>query len=79
MLTDLNEWERDAACRNDDTRRWFSREPEDIDYAINVCWDCPVREDCLEWALAKRVDFGILGAMDEDERRALRRRVRGVA
>lgn len=38
-----------------------------------VCRRCPVREQCLAWALASGQDFGVWGAMSEDERRALAR------
>lgn len=44
--------------------------------AKRVCWPCPLRNDCLEWALNARVD-GIWGATTDAERRAiLRQRTR---
>jgi WhiB family transcriptional regulator, redox-sensing transcriptional regulator len=36
-----------------------------------ICAGCPVREQCLAWALAARVEHGVLGGLDEAERRAL--------
>lgn len=39
-----------------------------------ICNRCPVRADCLEWALDTRQEFGILGGLTEDERWNLRRR-----
>lgn len=34
---------------------------------------CPVREECLEWALINNEGFGVWGGMSERERRRLRR------
>jgi WhiB family redox-sensing transcriptional regulator len=42
--------------------------------AKKVCGRCPVRKECLNWALETGQDDGIWGGMSEDERRALRRR-----
>ncbi|MFI6061796.1 WhiB family transcriptional regulator [Streptomyces sp. NPDC051286] len=39
-----------------------------------VCADCPVRLDCLAYALDNREEYGVWGAMTERERRALLRR-----
>lgn len=40
--------------------------------AKRFCGDCPVREQCLRWALAVGVE-GIWGGTTDDERRELRR------
>lgn len=76
MDEDLNGWEREAACRGDDTSAWFSFDRDDIAYALGVCGACPVREECLEFALEEGIDFGIFGGLEQDDRRALRRRMR---
>lgn len=39
-----------------------------------VCGRCPVRRECLNWALDTQQDDGVLGGLSEDERRALHRR-----
>ncbi|MFJ5035788.1 WhiB family transcriptional regulator [Streptomyces sp. NPDC088560] len=39
-----------------------------------VCVHCPVRIDCLAYALDHRESYGVWGAMTERERRALLRR-----
>ena len=36
-----------------------------------VCAQCPVRRDCLEWALATEQPYGVWGGLDELEREAL--------
>ncbi|MCZ9346675.1 WhiB family transcriptional regulator, partial [Streptomyces sp. TRM76130] len=40
-----------------------------------VCRRCPVRERCLEWALDSGQSIGVWGGTDENERRALKRRL----
>ncbi|MFF4836330.1 WhiB family transcriptional regulator [Streptomyces sp. NPDC001315] len=39
-----------------------------------VCVKCPVRLDCLAYALDHREEYGVWGAMTDRERRALLRR-----
>jgi WhiB family transcriptional regulator, redox-sensing transcriptional regulator len=33
-----------------------------------VCADCPVRRDCLEWAIETDQPHGVWGGLDEVER-----------
>lgn len=35
---------------------------------------CPVREECLAYALATQTEYGVFGGMTGNERRSLRRR-----
>jgi hypothetical protein len=70
---------RDAACRGVDPELFFPvAEPGTPVYrrqvlqAKAVCAGCPVRAECLEFALAK-LPYGIAGGLTEVERRALRR------
>lgn len=44
-----------------------------------ICRSCPVRAECLEFALATYQDHGIWGGFDDEERRVLRRRRRAMA
>jgi WhiB family redox-sensing transcriptional regulator len=37
-----------------------------------VCWGCPVREQCLAYALDEGLAWGIFGGYDERERRELK-------
>lgn len=74
-------WASDAACLNQDTEKfyalggvtgWHESNPQKME-ALAVCARCPVREDCLEWAIEQREDYGIWGGLDEVERRKMRR------
>lgn len=46
--------------------------------AREVCFECPVRLECLVDALDNRIQFGVWGGMTERERRALLRRAPSV-
>ncbi|MFE5299972.1 WhiB family transcriptional regulator [Streptomyces sp. NPDC056632] len=39
-----------------------------------LCTGCPVKAECLAYALDRRVDHGVWGGMTERERRALLKR-----
>jgi len=43
--------------------------------AIAWCQQCPVVYQCLHYALAENIEFGIWGATTEDQRRSEKRRV----
>lgn len=69
-------WQKDALCGRTEyahMRDWFfSKNPDEKYKAKNVCFECPVREQCLKWALEHRQIWGIWGGRDEGEiRRAL--------
>ncbi|MFD5038480.1 WhiB family transcriptional regulator [Streptomyces sp. NPDC058378] len=75
----MDNWRMHAACREEDPDLFFpigSSGPALVqaEEAKAVCGICPVREQCLEWALENGQDVGVWGGMDENERRALKRR-----
>jgi WhiB family redox-sensing transcriptional regulator len=47
--------------------------------AIEICAGCPVRAECLEWALETCQDAGVWGGLGEEERREIRRARRRAA
>lgn len=70
-----------AACREEDPDLFFpigSTGPALVqtEDAKAVCRSCPVRQECLRWALDNGQDAGVWGGLDETERRALKRRSR---
>ncbi|HEY0935950.1 MAG TPA: WhiB family transcriptional regulator [Trebonia sp.] len=74
-------WQDAAACRGEDLMLFFGpdgeRQPErDIRErkAKQVCASCPVRMDCLNYAVARPEKYGTWGGLNEDERSAERRR-----
>jgi WhiB family transcriptional regulator, redox-sensing transcriptional regulator len=70
----LTSWRQHAACRDLDTNVFFPLSDDEAAPAKAVCATCPVREDCLEFALATRQSDGVWGGLTESERRRLRRR-----
>ncbi len=65
-------WAAHASCRRVDPELFFSDEG-DVGFALRVCEGCPVREECLEWALVTGASYGVWGGTTEEERRQLRR------
>jgi WhiB family transcriptional regulator, redox-sensing transcriptional regulator len=68
-------WRDMAACSGMDTNIFFSQdqaatgEPERISLAKRVCSGCPVRNDCLDYALKINDAWGLLGGLTPQERR----------
>lgn len=76
LMAPVNEerpWAVFAACRDRDPDAFFPVTPGDERAALRICSGCPVRQDCLEFALEARVRFGIWGGLTEKQRRSLRR------
>ncbi len=74
LTHDSRSWREDAACRTADTALFFPDSEDQAGPAVAVCAVCPVREECLEFALATRQDDGVWGGMTETDRKRLRRR-----
>jgi WhiB family redox-sensing transcriptional regulator len=80
-------WQYRAACRGEDAEMFFApnyferkeeKEAREAQ-AKNICARCPVREECLEYALRNREPHGIWGGLNESERKSLiRSRERGM-
>lgn len=72
-------WQARAACAGVDTNIFFPQVEEDAEPAKQICGACPVREACLEHALADREREGIWGGATERERRRIIRQRRKSA
>jgi WhiB family redox-sensing transcriptional regulator len=67
-------WDIEAGCQSIDPDVFFPDRPSDLATAAKaICRGCPVRKQCLEFALAARLDHGVWGGLNEVERRSLRR------
>jgi hypothetical protein len=51
---------------------FFPGRGESAGPARRVCSACPVRQQCLDYAITNRIAYGIWGGLTERERRALR-------
>ncbi len=74
-------WRKRAACRGIDVEIFYpaTDEDDDAEPAKAVCAECPVRQACLEHALANREREGIWGGTTERERRRILRQRRKSA
>ena len=74
-------WQHRAACRGEDSSYFFApgyfeRRSEKLAreaVAKAICARCPVRDECLAFALEVRDPHGVWGGLNEMERRALLR------
>jgi WhiB family redox-sensing transcriptional regulator len=55
----------------DDPDRFFSERPDDLEQAKLLCRVCPIREACLEGALARREPWGVWGGEVLDRGRVI--------
>lgn len=76
-MSEPEDWRLRAACRHMNPELFF---PEGtagraLDAAVlakRICGTCPVRAQCLDWAVDHSAAFGIWGGLSETERRDLR-------
>lgn len=75
ILDDSQLWRKQAACidLNSDSFFLAGDDLEGMRRAQEICATCPVREPCLEFALASNQSLGIWGGTTPNERRRLRR------
>jgi WhiB family redox-sensing transcriptional regulator len=72
-------WMTAAACTGVDPDLFFPARGASTDDAKAVCRSCPVRLQCLEYALANGEKCGVWGGLSERERRRIRRDRRRTA
>ena len=72
-------WRQRAACRGVDPDVFYPASDEEAEEAKSICGVCPVREACLEYALANRERDGVWGGATERERRRMIRQRRKSA
>lgn len=66
-------WRDQGLCRLHDPELFFPSRGDSGEAAKAICATCPVKEPCLEFALATNERHGIWGGMSERQRRRLRR------
>ncbi len=69
----------DAACRGACTAVFFPVSDAQADDAKAVCAECPVAEQCLEYAIATHQPDGVWGGLTAIERHRLVRRRQKLA
>jgi WhiB family redox-sensing transcriptional regulator len=69
-------WMLRAKCRGASPTEFFPSDGVGVEFAQRICGNCPVREECLEYALKFRIEHGVWGGASERERRRILRRRR---
>lgn len=72
-------WRQEASCQGMDGELFFpvGSSPEAVRQtkeAKQVCGRCPVKDDCLVWAMRTRQAAGVWGGKTENERRTMQNR-----
>jgi len=68
---EVSAWHELAACSETDPDAFFPELGEPTAAAKRVCRSCPVRAECLQYALDNHERFGVWGGLSERERRHL--------
>lgn len=66
-------WQAEALCAQTDPEAFFPEKGGSTRDAKRVCGVCPVRKECLKYAMDNDERFGIWGGLSERERRRLRK------
>lgn len=65
-------WRLQAACRGVDTELFVSSaRRNNYSAARPICEPCPVREECLSYAVENTITLGLWGGMSPRQRRAV--------
>lgn len=75
----LGEWAEQAACAGMPPHLFYPPPGPVPKVAKETCAICPVREECLDYALTNRETYGVWGGLGEGERDAIRRKRRRAA
>ena len=63
-----------ARCASESPDVFFPSDGVGVLAAQKICADCPVVNECLEYALANHISHGVWGGASERRRRRLQRR-----
>lgn len=66
------EWKLDGLCRQVDPELWFPEKSSLASDAKKVCKNCPVIDQCLDYALRHNEKHGVWGGKTANQRKKLR-------
>ncbi|VAV96633.1 hypothetical protein MNBD_ACTINO02-3239 [hydrothermal vent metagenome] len=74
----IETWRHMASCNGADLDLFFPAGEDDslTGPALRVCAECPVQQECLDYAVETNQTEGVWGGMTGPDRRRLRRRIR---
>ena len=62
------EWMTRGKCRKSARAIFFPRDGMGVSEAQSICAECPVLQDCLQYALENHIRHGVWGGCSERER-----------
>jgi WhiB family transcriptional regulator, redox-sensing transcriptional regulator len=68
-------WRQLARCLGQDPELWYPDRSAGVD-AVAICCECPVRIDCLNWAIEHHERDGIWGGVSARRRARMRAEAR---
>ncbi len=74
---EIQRWMKDAACTNNKEANWFPEKPgrtPETTLAIKICKECLVKQECLDYAVARPELSGIWGGVTARKRSSIRGR-----
>jgi WhiB family redox-sensing transcriptional regulator len=71
-----SDWMIRGNCRHEAPATMFPSDGEGVRSAMQVCAGCPVRVECLEYALANDIEHGVWGGASNRQRRRINRQRR---
>jgi WhiB family redox-sensing transcriptional regulator len=69
-------WMSEGLCRVYPPNKFFPSDGAGVERARKICANCPVVQQCLEYALENRIEHGVWGGCSERERRRILKRRR---
>lgn len=71
-----DDWRDEGLCRQSDPDQFFAKSTPAVQKAKKICRGCPVREECMRFAVTNGEMFGVWGGLSQNELRLLRNRAR---
>jgi len=71
------DWATRGRCRDLPTASFFAEDHASSLAACSICGQCEVRPECLAYAMANCVSWGVWGGTTADERRQMRQSAKG--
>jgi WhiB family redox-sensing transcriptional regulator len=72
LAGDAPKWQEDARCAQSDPEAWFPEKGGSDAAAKKICKGCPVKDECLDWALTHDEQHGVWGGLSGPERKQLK-------
>jgi WhiB family redox-sensing transcriptional regulator len=72
MIAAAPDWQEEGLCRQVDPELFYPEKGQSSASAKLICSRCPVKDECLRFALDRDEPFGIWGGTSEQDRRKMK-------